>query len=87
MGPSEKASLKAETLGSSREGGFGVSQRRSAQGSPRLSLLHTSCLELWVTREIRSFPDDNVYLPSLSDSLLPSTLLKPTESLRQLGST
>ena len=26
-------------------------------------------------------------LPSLSDSLLPSTHLKPTESLRQLGST
>lgn len=42
-------------------------------------------LRLCITREIRLFPDDKLS-PPLCDFLL-SILLKPAESLRQLGST
>lgn len=40
-----------------------------------------SCLGIVVKKEVGRFPDDNLSSLPLSDSLLPSTFLKPAESL------
>lgn len=88
----EGAQLKAQTLGSSKEREIGgvpgqICSRDLFVDSEAQRLLCASCLGLWFARAVRIFPDDNPSLRSLSDSLLPPTLLKLAESLRQLGST